>query len=65
MSYEKKIEIILCNKLQTYYETEKAIEDVKVWLVCEWQCGMIEEMSELRRLKEQVDIIAKNIERER
>ena len=61
MSYEEKIETILGNKLEYNGDNDKGIADVKTWLYCEWQCGMIEEMSELSRLLKVVDDIAEKI----
>lgn len=55
--YEKKIERILTNRIHAV-GTEQAVQDVKNWLVCEWQCDMIEDMTELNRLKKQVEHIA-------
>lgn len=58
MSYEEKIEIILSNKLEYNGEHEKAIQEVKTWLCCEWQCGMIEDMHDYTQLLAKVDEIA-------
>ena len=55
--YEKKIERILTNRIHAV-GTEQAVQDVKNWLVCEWQCDMIEDMTELNRLLKQVEHIA-------
>lgn len=57
MSYEYKIEIILSNRLESNGDNGKAIEAVKIWLGCEWQCGLIE-MHEYNRLLSKVDEIA-------
>lgn len=58
MSYEEKIETILDNKWEYNGDNEKAIQEIKVWLCCEWQCGAIEDMSEYARLLDMVDAIA-------
>ena len=58
MSYEEKIEIIFSNKLEYNVDNKKAIEQVKIWLGCEWQCGMIEYMHEYTQLLKKVDEIA-------
>lgn len=58
MSYEEKIEVILSNKLEYNGDNEKAISEVKIWLCCEWQCGMIEEMHDYTQLLTKVDEIA-------
>ena len=59
MGYREKIERILNNKLGSV-DYEKAVEDVKIWLCCEWQCSEMpmEEYSELQKL---VETIAKEI----
>ena len=55
--YEKKIERILTNRIHAV-GTEQAVQDVKNWLVCEWQCDMIEDMTELNRLQGRAEHIA-------
>ena len=62
MSYEEKIEIILSNKLNG--DHQKAIEDVKTWLCCEWQCGAIEDMHEYTQLLPKVEEIAERMIKE-
>ena len=57
MSYEEKIEIILSNKLHNGNQ-EKAITEIKTWLCCEWQCGMIDDMHDYTQLLTKVDEIA-------
>ncbi len=61
MGYKEKIEIILGNKLEFNGDNQKAIDDVKIWLCCEWQCGMIEDMSDYTELVNLVDYIADRI----
>ncbi len=58
-SYEYKIEVILCNKLHSNNKQE-AIEAVKTWLCCEWQCDMLD-MPVYVRLVDYVDVIADKI----
>lgn len=60
MSYEEKIEVILYNRLNNG-DNEKAIESVKTWLCCEWQCDDIFETSEYKRLLSVVDEVASRI----
>lgn len=62
--YRKKIERILSNKLQSNSDNEKAVNDVKVWLCCEWQCGTIEDMHYYTSLLKEVDIIANKMIKE-
>lgn len=57
MSYEEKIEIILSNKLHNGNH-ENAITEIKTWLCCEWQCGMIDDMHDYTQLLNKVDEIA-------
>lgn len=61
MTYEYKIEVILGNKLEYNGDNEKAVEDVKTWLYCEWQCGMIEDMQTLSELLDRVDSMAQEM----
>ena len=58
MSHEEKIEIILSNKLEYDGDHEKAFSEVKTWLCCEWQCGMIDDMHDYTQLLTKVDEIA-------
>lgn len=58
MSYLEKIEIILGNRLEYNCDNNKAIADVKTWLCCEWQCGMIPDMTTYTGLLNSVDLIA-------
>ena len=64
MSYEEKIEIIFGNKLEYNGDHERAIEEVKIWLGCEWQCGMIDDMSDYIKLLDKVDEIAERMIKE-
>lgn len=64
LSYENKIEIIFSNKLEYNGDNQKAIEEVKIWLCCEWQCGMIEDMHDYTQLLNKVDVIAKKMIKE-
>lgn len=64
MSYEEKIYAILENKLENNGDNERAVEDVKTWLRCEWQCDMIKETGEYIRLLGVVDVIAEQIIKE-
>lgn len=59
-AYEYKIEVILDNKLEYNGDNKKAVDEVKTWLGCEWQCGNIS-MEEYQRLKDVVDNIAEDI----
>ena len=61
MGYKEKIETILGNKLEFNGDNQKAIDDVKIWLCCEWQCGMIEDMLYYTTLLNLVDEIAESI----
>lgn len=61
MTYEYKIEVILGNKLEYNGDNKKAVEDVKTWLRCEWQCGMIEDIQTLSELLDRVDSIAQEM----
>ena len=61
MTYEYKIEVILGNKLEYNGDNKKAVEDVKTWLHCEWQCGMIEDMQTLSELLDRVDSMAQEM----
>lgn len=58
VSYEEKISRILDNNLEANTDHQKAIENVKIWLYCEWQCSAISGMEELGRLLKLVDAIA-------
>ena len=56
----KKIEIILDNRLEAGNGKEKnrnEIENVKIWLCCEWQAGEFN-TEEYLQLKDMVDDIA-------
>lgn len=64
MSYEEKIEIIFSNKLEYNGDHQKAIQDVKTWLCCEWQCGAIEDIHEYTQLLPKVDEIAEKMIKE-
>ena len=64
LSYENKIEIIFSNKLEYNGDNQKAIEEVKIWLCCEWQCGMIEDMHDYTQLLNKVDVIAEKMIKE-
>ena len=61
MSYEEKIEVILDNRLEFAKGAEaniQEIENVKMWLSCEWQCSDME-MSEFNRLNQFIDELGK------
>lgn len=60
MTYKKKIEVILDNKLEYNGDNQKAIEDVKTWLCCEWQCSQMS-MEEYIQLRDMVELIAERI----
>ena len=60
MTYKKKIEVILDNKLEYNGDNQKAIEDVKTWLCCEWQCGQMS-MEEYIQLRNMVEPIAERM----
>ena len=55
-NYAYKIEVILGNKLHSGNKQE-AIEAVKTWLCCEWQCDMLD-MPVYVQLVDYVDVIA-------
>ena len=63
-SYEDKIERIWGNKLEYNGEHQKAIAEVKTWLCCEWQCGMIDDMHDYTKLLNKVDVIAEKMIKE-
>lgn len=56
-TYREKIKTILDNKLEYNGDNQKAIEDVKTWLCCEWQCYQIS-MEDYGQLKDMVEPIA-------
>lgn len=60
MTYKKKIEVILDNKLEYNGDNQKAIEDVKTWLCCEWQCSQMS-MEEYIQLRDMVEPIAERM----
>ena len=60
MTYKKKIEVILDNKLEHNGDNQKAIEDVKTWLCCEWQCSEMP-MEEYVQLRDMVESIAERM----
>lgn len=64
LSYENKIERIFSNKLEYNGDNQKAIEEVKIWLCCEWQCGMIDDMHDYIQLLNKVDVIAEKMIKE-
>lgn len=63
MSYEEKIDIILGERLETNCNYGKVIADVKIWLCCELQCGMIKSVNLYKSLCELVDLKADKIMR--
>ena len=54
--YEEKMIRIFGNKIEYNGDNRKAIEQVKTWLECEWQCSQMsmEEYGELKELAEQI-----------
>lgn len=64
LSYENKIEIIFSNKLEYNGDNQKAIEEVKMWLCCEWLCGMIDDTHDYIQLLNKVDVIAEKMIKE-
>ena len=62
-SYREKMEIIFSNKLEYNGDNRKAIEDVKAWLCCEWQCNNMS-MEDYSVLLEMVEPIAEKMIRE-
>lgn len=60
MGYREKIERILSNKLEYNGDNQKAIEEVKIWLCCEWQ-GSEMSMEEYTELRDMVEPIAKRM----
>ena len=60
MTYKKKIEVILDNKLEYNGDNQKAIEDVKTWLCCEWQCSQMS-MEKYIQLRDMVESIAERM----
>lgn len=61
MSYEEKMEVIFSNTLEYNGNREKAINEVKTWLKCEWLCGMIEDMHDYTKLLDKVDEIVSKV----
>ena len=64
LGYEDKIERIFDNKLEYNGDNQKAIEEVKIWLGCEWQCGMIDDIHDYAQLLNKVDVIAEKMIKE-
>ena len=64
ISYREKIERILSNTLEFNGDHQKAIQDVKMWLHCEWLCDNIPSMEECGQLKDMVESIARRMIRE-
>ena len=63
MTYRRKIETIFGNKLEYNGDNQKAIEDVKTWLQCEWQCFQIS-TEEYVQLRDMVEPIAQRMIKE-
>ena len=61
-AYTEKIERILNNKLGSV-DYEKAVEDVKTWLCCEWQCSEMP-MEEYIQLRDMIEPIAQRMIKE-
>lgn len=57
-AYRDKIVCILGNRLEYNGDHAAAIGAVKTWVICEWQCGMIEDISLCNTLLDEVDVIA-------
>lgn len=60
-AYELKIKQILNNRLQYNGDHDVAINAVKTWLCCEWQCGMIPDTADYLLLLDRADTIAKEM----
>ena len=63
MTYREKIERIFSNKLEHNGDNQKAIEDVKTWLCCEWQCSEMS-MEDYVQLRDMVEPIAQRMIKE-
>lgn len=57
-SYLVKMERIFGNKLGAYEDNEAVLNEVKTWLVCEWQADAfdMEQLSELKRMADELYI---------
>lgn len=57
-SYMVKMERIFGNKLGAYEDNEAVLNEVKTWLVCEWQADAfdMEQLSELKRMADELYI---------
>lgn len=62
--YRDKIARILGNRLEYNGDHAADIDAVKTWVSCEWQCGMIEDMSLCKTLLDEVDVIANRMIKE-
>ena len=57
-SYLVKMERIFSNMLEAYGDNEAVLNEVKTWLVCEWQTDAFdtEQLSELKRMADELYI---------